>query len=144
MHSFIKTSSLLTVLLLLPLSSLLASDSDNEEEIEILGDKVASIELYPDLSMEEARQVIVKTVLNRSWAIVEEDEEAGIVVVNLVHRRHDSTLYLVYTTDSLTIHSDSWRINRSGERMRRDHPSGWINNIEKDVKVFWQRRAADL
>ncbi|MCC5835268.1 MAG: hypothetical protein JJU20_11075 [Opitutales bacterium] len=123
---------------------MLASDSDNEEEIEILGDKVASIELYPDLSMEEARQVIVKTVLNRSWAIVEEDEEAGIVVVNLVHRRHDSTLYLVYTTDSLTIHSDSWRINRSGERMRRDHPSGWINNIEKDVKVFWQRRAADL
>lgn len=144
MHAVIKTSSILVALLVLPFSGLLASDSDAKEPIEIQGDRVAKLDLSPDLSLEDARQVVLRTVLNRGWEIVEEDENAGILVVNLVHRRHDSTLYLVYTTDSLTIHSDSWRINRSGDRTGRDHPSGWIGNIEKDVKVFWQRAAVDL
>lgn len=144
MHAVIKTSAFLLALMLLPMGSLLASENDSKDRIEIKGDQVINLDLSPELNLDDARQVIVRTLTNRRWQIVEEDKDAGVIVANLVHRRHDSTLYLVYSTDNLTIYSDSWRINRSRERTGRDHPTGWIENIEKDVKVFWQQASADL
>ncbi|MCC5806222.1 MAG: hypothetical protein JJU00_07825 [Opitutales bacterium] len=82
----------------------------------------------------EMREHILRTAINREWNVVDDDREKNLVVINLVHRRNDSTLYIVYDAERARYYSDSWRLNRRGDRVRRDEPTGWLGNLEGDLK----------
>ncbi len=111
-------------------------------KLEIRGDKVAEVKQSRELPLDTVRTLVIKSVRNRGWSLIEEEE--GILQVNLVHRRHDATLTLVYTNNTVLIYSDSWRIGRDGARTRRDHPDGWIANIKKDIERNWEAEVFGL
>lgn len=73
---------------------------------------------------------IVRALRNRGWEVTPAE---GRIEAGLTHRAFDSSLTFVYTQNSVEIYSVSYRINKQGNRLRRDEPVSWIRNLHKDI-----------
>ncbi len=96
--------------------------------------QVASIALPSKLTPKSVEKVILRAAIGRKWKIIK--KAPGCVVIHLVHRGYDSTLTFNYDDRRIKIISDSWVISRSGIKKKRKDPTGWIENLEKDIKAF--------
>lgn len=94
---------------------------------------VATVDVPEGLSLEDISEVIVKKAIARQWLI--KDKSDDTVIINLVHRGWDSTLTLVYDQKQVKIYSDSWVLDKKGNKKKRKEPAGWIKNIKNDVAV---------
>lgn len=92
-----------------------------------------------ELDKETVQRVILKAAIARRWNIVRKSDE--IVAINLVNRGYDANLYFVYDEKKIDIYSDSFVVNKRGERKKRKEPKGWIANIKKDIGVFLNQEA---
>lgn len=89
------------------------------------------------LSDEGAHSAIVKAALGRRWNIVEKAD--AHTTINLQHRGYDSTLTFTIEDSKILVHSDSWTVNKKGEKKKKKHPKGWIENLRRDIVVFMNR-----
>lgn len=122
--------SLLAIALLAPLASA-------EEGKEPKGSYYSSIAVPSEATPEMVKRSIIKAAIGRRWNIVE--KEGDHVVIHLEHRGYDSTLTFVPKDGEIEIYSDSYVVNKRGERKKQKHPRGWIGNLEKDIQVFMDR-----
>lgn len=125
----LNLSLLISLILSVVLPSLLVADSELDKRLRAF-EKVAIVHAPESLGEDKMREVVIRTALNREWKVVENKD--SLIVIHLVHRRFDSTLYLRYDDATIEIFSDSWRLARNGDRLRKDIPTGWIENLEKD------------
>ena len=92
----------------------------------------------PDgLTTEGVQSSIINAAIGRRWNIVSKKENQ--IVINLTHRGYDSTLTFKVEEAQIKIVSDSWTTNKKGEKKKRKEPTGWIENIRKDIVVFMNR-----
>lgn len=80
--------------------------------------------------------MVIESLVKRGWAILEQSNNS--VKAHLNHRRYDSTLTISWNGSAIEILSDSYRVNKSGEKLGRQQPTGWIENLEKDFSVRLQ------
>lgn len=73
--------------------------------------------------------VIRSTALARGWNVVK--SENNIVVLNLIYRDYDSTLYLRCEPKSVEIFSDSYREGVLGRI--KQIPTNWLRDLESDL-----------
>ncbi|WP_269524777.1 hypothetical protein [Coraliomargarita parva] len=95
------------------------------------------IAVVPGLSPKQVEDSILRAASGRKWTV--QDVKPGEVTIRLMHRGYDATLVFKYDGEKVEVFSDSWRINREGEKTRRKDPVGWIENLEKDIPVFMVR-----
>lgn len=119
------------------LALLLVTNLHAEEPLEPKGEHIETVEFSDDADQEIIGKAVVKAALGRKWNI--DEKEDGILKISLNHRGYESTLYLVYDDHKVDIYSDSWTINKKGERKKEKHPDGWIKNLAKDIRVFADR-----
>jgi len=103
------------------------------EEKEPAGHLYSTIQVNEKATDEIVNQAIVKAAIGRRWNIVSDEEW---VIITLKHRGYDSTLTFVYDDETIKIYSDSYVVNKRGERKKQKDPAGWIGNLEKDIGVF--------
>lgn len=89
------------------------------------------------LSAEGAQSAIVKAAIGRRWNIIKKEDEQ--TVINLKHRGYDSTLTFTIEDSKILVHSDSWAVNKKGEKKKKKDPTGWIENLRRDIVVFMNR-----
>ncbi len=133
-----------SIALLTCLTLILGDAFAQEETTEIkeLTNLVGSIDIPEGLTEEQVVTVIIKTSTKRKWNVVSSDGDQ--VVLNLIHRGYDSTLTLQYSTNSVKIYSDSWKIRKSGKKKSRKDPMVWIENLKKDLEVYLNREAYQI
>lgn len=124
-----KRNTFLTFVALLFLAALPLS----AEEKEPAGHLYSTIDVDEKATDEIVKKAIVKAAIGRRWNIVSDEEW---IAINLTHRGYDSTLTFVYEEGEIKIYSDSYAVNKRGERKKRKDPKGWIGNLEKDIGVF--------
>lgn len=95
------------------------------------GDNVGSVPVPSGLDAAAVKSVVIETFQSRGWAVQSATDTE--VVAHLVHRRYDATLTMVYDTSNITLYSDSWKIDKQGRRLKREHPAGWIRNLKSDL-----------
>jgi hypothetical protein len=98
----------------------------------VAGHYVGSVALSGDHSMEELHDAIILAAKKREWIIKSDMPER--IILNLVHRKYDSTLTLDFDLDEVRIFSDSCRIK--GKKRKPKDPKGWIKNIKKDIPLY--------
>ncbi|MDQ8186372.1 hypothetical protein [Pelagicoccus sp. SDUM812002] len=89
------------------------------------------------LSEEGVQSAIIKAAIGRRWNIIK--KEADHTVINLTHRGYDSTLTFTIKDSNIHVHSDSWAVDKKGEKKKKKDPTGWIENLRKDIIVFMNR-----
>jgi len=99
--------------------------------------KIKPVEIPDGLSAEGAMSSIVSAAIGRRWNIVKKKDDQ--VIINLNHRGYDSTLTLKIEDSKINITSDSWTVNKRGEKKKKKDPVGWIENLRKDIVVFMNR-----
>lgn len=124
-------------LVLVAFVSLVFQNAFADEKIEPQGQLVETVTLSDEATEEIVAKAVVQAALGRKWNIEGKDE--GILKISLKQRGYDSTLFLVYNAKKVDIYSDSWAVNKKGERKKEKHPDGWIANIAKDIRVFVDR-----
>jgi hypothetical protein len=127
--------TLLTVLFV-PFFAMQASGSATAEHKDY-GDVVLRLTVPGAPSMDDLQDTIVTTALRREWNLL--SREDGKVVIQLIHRNHDSKLTFIYDEDQIQVYSMSYRLTRDGRRLKRDNPTGWIRNLEKDLSINLHR-----
>jgi len=134
-----KPSKLLAASLLFAASALACRAAPNDADAAAYGVHKTTIPIEVELEPKDVRATLLRAATARRWTIVERQD--GRIVINLAHRGYDATLTLVYDDDSIDIYSDSWRVNKKGERKKREDPEGWIINLAKDIPIYLQRAA---
>jgi hypothetical protein len=135
MQSILSRLSLfaLLALLILPLKTLAADLPDRVSEY-ARTNLVLTVRAAPALSsVEQMREIARRTAIHREWQVIGDYPRENLLVLNLVHRRSDSTLYLVYDAETVRFYSDSWQLDRQGNRRGRAEPTGWLRNLERDL-----------
>lgn len=96
-------------------------------------DEPALVSHFPrEVSVQEAQDAVVRSLRNREWNITSTSDDGA--EARLFHRRYDSRIRVEVSPNEMKIYSDSWLVDRNGERVRREHPEGWLRNIERDVR----------
>lgn len=95
------------------------------------------IQIPHGLSQAGVHDAVVKAAIGRRWNIIEKEDNN--TVIHLQHRGYDSTLTFTVRNSELLIFSDSWTVNKKGEKKKRKDPAGWIENLRKDIIVFMNR-----
>lgn len=102
------------------------------------GDLVATVAVPAGLDSAKVRAVVGETFVARNWTVQKTDDG---VVARLTHRGHDATITAVLRGEMIELYSDSWKIKKTGERVKREHPQGWIDNLKKDLPKRLARAA---
>jgi len=89
---------------------------------------------HREIPLAEVNDAVLRSLRSRGWRVTSTTPEA--IEAMLIHRSYESGIRITMTPRSISIYSDSWRIDRQGNRVRRDHPDGWFRNIEHDVRRF--------
>ncbi len=125
-------------LALLALLALFAIPAQTHAQSEApYGDLFSTIELGKEIESGVLQRAVIKAAIARRWNIVSKSDER--IQLHLLHRGYDATLTLVLQPSTILIHSDSYATNKQGGRKNRKHPVGWIENLQKDIKVFIDR-----
>ncbi|MCC5838605.1 MAG: hypothetical protein JJT96_00660 [Opitutales bacterium] len=135
MQSFLPRLSLfaLVALLTLPMGALAADLPDRVSEY-ARANLVLTVRAAPALdSAGQMREIVRRTAIHREWQVIGDHPGENLLVLNLVHRRSDSTLYLVYDEETVRFYSDSWQLDRQGNRRGRAEPTGWLRNLDRDL-----------
>lgn len=103
----------------------------NRSKEEAYGNLVITAPIAKPLALEEAKRVVIATAVGREWRIV--SAEGNKVVANLTHRRHDATLTFVISDSQIRVFSESYRLDRNQNRVKREDPPNWIRNIDRDL-----------
>lgn len=99
--------------------------------------QVKPVEIPDGLSRDGAMASIVNAAIGRRWNIVKKTDDQ--IILNLKHRGYDSTLTLQIKSSRINISSDSWTVDKKGEKKKKKDPAGWIENLRKDIVVFMNR-----
>lgn len=96
-------------------------------------DEPVLISEFPEsFPVSKVRDAVLKSVRERGWTV---GQTTGTSVrASLVHRGFESNIHVEAAGSRITIYSDSWRVDRQGERLNPEHPDGWLRNIERDVR----------
>ena len=82
----------------------------------------------------EVKNAIWKSATKRSWTV--DATDSGDIEAKLKHRGSESTLTFKVADETVKIYSVSYKINKkTGERITRSEPEGWIRNLHKDILV---------
>ena len=105
------------------------------------GVPVGSVRVPEGLSEAKVRAIVAETFVARSWTVERVGDD---IVGRLVHRGYDATVTAVQRDGLVNLYSDSWKTNRNGERVKREQPKGWIDNLRKDLPKRLARAAVAL
>jgi hypothetical protein len=84
------------------------------------------------LTTERVQEVAVQTLIGREWAV--DSKSTGEVVGYLKHRSNEALVTLKYDATKVDIYWVGYEINKkTGERKKPEQPTGWLNNIKKDL-----------
>lgn len=86
-------------------------------------------EPYPPAKIHAA---LLASLRDRGWTLVSTTETGA--KARLIHRGFESNILVEVSRTGFTVYSDSWRIDREGNRLNPEHPDGWLRNIEHDVR----------
>lgn len=118
-------------------SQALAADKEpaaaTEEKRDPRGDLVFQAEKPSGMAKDAIRDVVVTALLKREWKLVSKSEDT--VVVNLVHRGFDTTLTVELGGKELQVWSESWKLDKAGNRKERAQNERWLANVRKDISV---------
>lgn len=103
------------------------------------GERVGVAPVPAALSAEDVQPLLVRALRNRAWTIIGEGDDRA--VGRLVHRGYDATVTLVLEGREVVFYSDSYLTKRDGTRGKREHPTGWIKNLQKDLPQLLGRKA---
>lgn len=96
------------------------------------GTLVATIPAPDGVSAGGIKNAIVSTLAGRLWTVTEKSEEK--VVGYLKHRSNEATVTFLVKGDSIELYCAGYEINKNtGERKRPEQPTGWLNNLRKDL-----------
>jgi hypothetical protein len=104
---------------------------------DVPGKWVKTIRAPEELTPAEVREVIVRCALGRKWSIARADDTR--VAVRLVDDGIEANLTLLIERAAIRIFSDSYRINREGERRSALVPERWLKYLTRDI----ERRLAE-
>lgn len=95
---------------------------------------VLIIDFPKPFPVREVRGAVLASLEGREWEVGRTTETS--VRASLIHRGFESNIQIEIESSRMVIYSDSWRIDRQGERLNPEHPDGWLRNIEHDVRRF--------
>lgn len=98
------------------------------------GELYTTIDVPTGLSKEGTQAAVIKAALGRRWTIVSKTDDQ--IVLNLKHRGYDSTLTFDIEESQVKLYSNSWATDKKGNKKKKKEPTGWIENIKKDIGVF--------
>ncbi len=90
------------------------------------------VEFSENFPIHEVRGAVLASLEGRDWFLGRATETS--VRASRIYRGFDSNIHIEIASSRITIYSDSWRIDRQGERLSPEHPDGWLRNIERDVR----------
>lgn len=90
------------------------------------------VEFPNPFPVSEVHRAVVDSLTDRRWQLGQITDTS--VRASLVHRGFESNIHVEVKSSGIEIYSDSWRIDRQGERLNPEHPDGWLRNIERDVR----------
>lgn len=96
-------------------------------------DVALSFTLPLSISSERILELTESSLQNRAWKNI--TVSGNQVQATLSHRGIDASLRVVVEGSTVNIFSDSWRLDDKGNRKYREHPEGWIRNLEKDIRA---------
>jgi hypothetical protein len=94
----------------------------------------------PGASARQVKEAIVMALQGRHWTV--ESADGSSVVGFLKHRDYEATLTFQYDANTITITSDSYRVDGSGRHVEEAIPSRWIKYLKKDIPRFLAKRMA--
>lgn len=94
-------------------------------------DPAISVSFETPQNLNAVARAALSAAEGREWTV--HKVENNRVYASLRHRRYDSQIEIAYSESGLQIFSNSWVVSRSGERLRFEHPQGWLNNLEGDI-----------
>lgn len=92
---------------------------------------VLTFSLPDDIGQDDIVKAVKFALTRREWRDIEFTDNT--VTASLIHRRRDANLKFIVEGNEVTVYSDSWVLKKDGTRKSREHPAGWINNLEKDI-----------
>jgi len=96
------------------------------------GALVQTLAVPAGLRTSEVRRIIERSAIERGWTVVKADGER--VSLKLVDRGYEGNLALEYNPSEIRIFSDSFRIDRAGQRTKPAVPASWIKFLAKDLQ----------
>jgi hypothetical protein len=96
------------------------------------GTLVQTITLPEKLSPAKVREAIVRSAMGRKWTIVKADDTR--VQLRLADDGIEANLVALIEPAAIKIFSDSYRINREGERRGSLVPERWLKYLTRDIE----------
>ena len=96
------------------------------------GALVQTLAVPAGLRTSEVRRIIERSAIERGWTVVKADGDR--VNLKLVDRGYEGNLALDYSPTEIRIVSDSFRIDRAGQRTKPAIPASWFKFLAKDLQ----------
>jgi hypothetical protein len=108
---------------------------NSEEPLKDVTDARSKAHFYSEFyvpgraNLRDVKQSILDAGLRNNWEVINSSD--NLVVLHLKHKDHDSTLYLEFDIEKITLYSNSYqKLKKSGWWKVQD-PDGWIFTLQE-------------
>jgi hypothetical protein len=96
----------------------------------VVGDLVWIVDVPGGLSAPGVHDIVKKAVIAREYSIKE--DKPDYLIFNLTRHGHEANLAVVFDAKSVRLYSDSYELDDSGARKKKEFPHDWVKNLKKD------------
>lgn len=83
------------------------------------------------LSTKEVHDVVVSASIAREWTVKEDGTERVVIYLN--HRKNEATVTYLISDKQVQAYCEGYATNGKGTRKGAEQPTGWLNNLKKDI-----------
>jgi len=83
------------------------------------------------LSTKEVHDVVVAASVARQWSVKEDGAERIVIYLN--HRKNEATVTYLISDKLIQAYCEGYATDGKGTRKGPEQPTGWLNNLKKDI-----------
>lgn len=97
-----------------------------------LGTPAGTVTVPGGYTKEDVQDVIAMALAGRGWGV--QEKTADKVIGYLKHRSNEATVTFVYNEKQVSLYCVGYKVDKkTGERIKPELPSGWLNNLRSDL-----------
>jgi hypothetical protein len=109
---------------------------------DVAGDLVWIVNVPGGLSAPGVRDIVKAAVVAREYSIKEDKPDH--LIFNLTRPGHEANLAVVFDAKSVRLYSDSYELDGSGARKKKEVPHDWVKNLRQDFAAGFDKKAEGL
>jgi hypothetical protein len=117
----------------------LTENLDKAVDPDVVGDLVWIIDVTGGLGAPKVHDVVKAAVLAREYTI--KQDKPDHLTFNLTRNGHEANLAVVFDAKSVRLYSDSYELDSSGARRKKEFPHDWVKNLRRDFIAGFDQAA---